>query len=873
MDHYSASMIKELKWEELHPELNHVPKVGAFGTVFKAKRQIGRDMFTDVAVKALKIHSAGLNRNDYDQAMKELKNEADILQNASNGIINDFVVKFHGIVCGNIPSIWLEKFRHSNFHLPPNSAGDSVPELVALVMKYESGGNLEELLHNSCGRTWHGNTIDRIRLLMEITTGLWHLHNYASHCIIHGDIKSANVLLSGEQGNTNAIHVRLTDFGLSSMNTTAARCSRNSSVIRTSEKRGTWPYMAPEMYARKKQMGCAASRSTDIYALGTLMWEVLCNQRPWAEFCEADRLVDVRMGETLDIDALPLDTPRSIREVLEACLSLDRTERPTVQRVLGVLQEAYEDMLTESFDVFLSYAWGAKDCRKPLTDKLYTALQDAGYRVWMDSIHMDHHMTECMVRGIRSSSVVVALLSHDYIISKQCRFELDTATKLGKERIVCVMDQGFWKDWAVNGVASIPVGGDLCQQLRLTSHLYADFSKTSTVDWASKPDDQSVSSMFEPCAFPRLLKLLESQRRLLTRAPSPVPIDITSDSSLSSSPTTTTPKTTPGTIDVSAPTVVRAVSNDSISLDPSNQSPALPLPSPLPSPLTSSLSSSPRQAHMLNSNVKVYSSLDADNKLLLECGLCFDEFPADTVITCNGPSKHPLCAQCFSGESNLIFQTSPKYRFHFAANDSRIICLFCGAPFSKMQVGRHAGSNFGVYHRACKEVVEELMFRISNMSLADKKLSLREKVESIEQNGSIDLATKGREIDVLRHALYLYDHAFSLKCPKQDCKAEVVSFEGSFVVLCTSCSHFSCGWCNQFHNIDEGVCEIHVKACPKNLQPDHCFGTHDEYLRAHRDQRSETVRKYLDDNVDASLREELIDIISSDLLLQLDMRL
>ena len=187
-------------------------------------------------------------------------------------------------------------------------------------------------------------------------------------------------------------------------------------------------------------MGCAASRSTDIYALGTLMWEVsqqlremhrgwtgpccavlpnlanslihvvsctasdfkyiyicvstclsvcvcicvcvcvqvLSNQRPWDEYGEADRLADVRTGETLDPQALPLDTPSPVKNVLESCWALDRVERPTVERVLGVLQEAHGDLLAETFDVFLSYAWGDRDYRKPLADKLYTSLQDAG---------------------------------------------------------------------------------------------------------------------------------------------------------------------------------------------------------------------------------------------------------------------------------------------------------------------------------------------------------------------------------------------------------------------------------------------------------------------------------------------------------------
>jgi hypothetical protein len=104
----------------------------------------------------------------------------------------------------------------------------------------------------------------------------------------------------------------------------------------------------------------------------------LCNRRPWAEYGEADRLVDVRTGESLDPHTLPLDTPRAVREVLEGCLALDRTQRPSVEEVLLVLQEAQEDLRAESFDVFLSYAWGPADCRKPFTDRLYSALQDAG---------------------------------------------------------------------------------------------------------------------------------------------------------------------------------------------------------------------------------------------------------------------------------------------------------------------------------------------------------------------------------------------------------------------------------------------------------------------------------------------------------------
>lgn len=79
------------------------------------------------------------------------------------------------------------------------------------------------------------------------------------------------------------------------------------------------------------------------------------------------------------MNELPLDTPQKVKNVLEKCVALNFLERPNVEMVLEVLQDAYNILKAEHFDVFLSYAWGYNDCRKPLTDKIYSALQAAGY--------------------------------------------------------------------------------------------------------------------------------------------------------------------------------------------------------------------------------------------------------------------------------------------------------------------------------------------------------------------------------------------------------------------------------------------------------------------------------------------------------------
>ena len=63
------------------------------------------------------------------------------------------------------------------------------------------------------------------------------------------------------------------------------------------------------MYRSKAAPPAAASRSTDVYAFGTLMHEVLTTRMPWAGFSEAERVLALQHGENLDAALLPKDTP------------------------------------------------------------------------------------------------------------------------------------------------------------------------------------------------------------------------------------------------------------------------------------------------------------------------------------------------------------------------------------------------------------------------------------------------------------------------------------------------------------------------------------------------------------------------------------
>ena len=55
---------------------------------------------------------------------------------------------------------------------------DSKPSetsMLGLMMRYEKGGSLFDLLHTN--RPWTAAMRERLRLMLEIAEGLWHLHH------------------------------------------------------------------------------------------------------------------------------------------------------------------------------------------------------------------------------------------------------------------------------------------------------------------------------------------------------------------------------------------------------------------------------------------------------------------------------------------------------------------------------------------------------------------------------------------------------------------------------------------------------------------------------------------------------------------------
>jgi hypothetical protein len=134
-------------------------------------------------------------------------------------------------------------------------------EIDFLTMEYLEGETLSKRL------AAQGKLPDReaLELACQLCAGLAEAHRSD---VLHRDLKSANIILCSGSSGVRAV---ITDFGLA--------CD----ITQSGEIAGTPRYMAPELWR-----GVKASKASDIYALGVVLYEMVTGRPPFED--EADRL-------------------------------------------------------------------------------------------------------------------------------------------------------------------------------------------------------------------------------------------------------------------------------------------------------------------------------------------------------------------------------------------------------------------------------------------------------------------------------------------------------------------------------------------------------------------------------------------------------
>ncbi|MEM9926601.1 MAG: AAA family ATPase [Cyanobacteria bacterium P01_D01_bin.50] len=131
----------------------------------------------------------------------------------------------------------------------------------ALVMEDIGGISLQEYM-----KTGHIASVEDVFSIMVQITDI--LHNLHQNCVIHKDIKPANILI-----NPQTCEIKLIDFSIASL-----LPKENQEIKNLNSLEGTLAYISPEQTGR---MNRGVDYRSDFYALGVTFYELLTGELPF----------------------------------------------------------------------------------------------------------------------------------------------------------------------------------------------------------------------------------------------------------------------------------------------------------------------------------------------------------------------------------------------------------------------------------------------------------------------------------------------------------------------------------------------------------------------------------------------------------------
>ncbi|GIW81218.1 MAG: hypothetical protein KatS3mg105_3025 [Gemmatales bacterium] len=172
--------------------------------------------------------------------------------------------------------------------------------------------------HRLCGLLRELDTMSLEEAVLEIgarlASGLAHAHERG---IVHGDVKPANILLSGDA------EPMLLDFNLSA--DIKLRSNLPAAIIG-----GTLPYMAPEQMRAVVRQSRHWDGRSDLFSLGVILYELLTGRHPFPSQ-STDAEIDAILKQREQMPVRPRQWDKSIAPATEAivlkCLHPDPKQR------------------------------------------------------------------------------------------------------------------------------------------------------------------------------------------------------------------------------------------------------------------------------------------------------------------------------------------------------------------------------------------------------------------------------------------------------------------------------------------------------------------------------------------------------------------
>ncbi|KAL6847113.1 hypothetical protein ACP4OV_022966 [Aristida adscensionis] len=247
-------------------------------------------------------------------------------------------------------------------------------DVPMLVYEFIAYGTLFEFLHDN----YHRSSIPldlRLKIATQSAEALAYIHSATSRTILHGDVKSLNILLDNE------FNAKVSDFGASALKS----MDKNDFIILI---QGTLGYLDPESFVTHH-----LTDKSDVYSFGVVLLELMTRKK--AIFIDTSnekkalsntfRLMfkqnehwDMLDSEIVDDEVMVV--LEKLAELVMHCLSRKGDERPTMKEVaerLQMLRRLQLQLVTKANPMQTHYTYGGPSVLVPSEDMGYQSMETA----------------------------------------------------------------------------------------------------------------------------------------------------------------------------------------------------------------------------------------------------------------------------------------------------------------------------------------------------------------------------------------------------------------------------------------------------------------------------------------------------------------